>query len=61
MKDLISRLLDSIAYAPAITISLIFEPRDLWVGVFFDTKKRTIYILPVPTAGLKISWTWEEV
>jgi len=37
-------------------IKPFFRWYDLWVGVFIDTSKKAIYICPVPTLGLKISW-----
>lgn len=58
---MIRRWLDSIERAPVITIALLFEPRDLWVGVFLDTRKRAIYILPLPCLGVRVSWRWEKV
>jgi len=27
---------------------------DIWVGIFIDTKKKIIYIFPVPMIGIKI-------
>lgn len=36
-------------------ISLYFRWYDLWVGCFYDTKKRVIYIQPLlPCFGIKI-------
>jgi hypothetical protein len=32
----------------------IFEPCDLWVGVYIDRVKRRVYILPVPCFGIVI-------
>lgn len=58
MRDLIYRILDS---APVITVSLIVAWYDLWIGVFIDRPKRTIYILPVPCFGVKVTWRWEVV
>lgn len=29
---------------------------DAWVGVFIDTKKRTVYVFPLPCIGLRIQW-----
>lgn len=28
----------------------------LWIGVFIDKPKKTIYIFPIPMIGLKITW-----
>lgn len=30
----------------------IFAWYDLWVGVFWDTSKRRLYVLPLPCIGL---------
>jgi len=37
-------------------IKPLFKWYDLWIGVYIDTKNRTIYILPLPMLGLKISY-----
>lgn len=37
-----------------IEIKFLFEPCDLWVGIFYDKKKSWIYILPLPTLGIII-------
>ena len=34
----------------------LFEPRDLWVGLYFDTRRRRVYVLPVPCFGLVIHY-----
>lgn len=39
-----------------MTIKPIFAWYDLWIGVFIDTKKRAVYVFPVPCFGLRISW-----
>lgn len=33
-------------------ISLIFAWYDLWVGFFWDKKKKWLYILPLPCLGI---------
>jgi len=38
-----------------IKIRLIFAWYDLWVGVFIDTRKRRLYVFPLPCFGLVIS------
>lgn len=43
--------------------SLLFEPRDLWVGVYWDTywetgrKKLTVYLTVVPMLPIRITAT----
>jgi hypothetical protein len=32
---------------------IYFEPRDLWVGMYVDTAKRTVYVCPLPTLVLR--------
>lgn len=61
MKDRIARLLDQIEEAPIVTVTPIFAWYDLWVGVYIDRTKRTIYVLPLPCIGLKITWQWVTV
>lgn len=34
--------------------ALLFEPRDLWIGVFVDTERRRLYVALVPTLVLRI-------
>ena len=36
-------------------IKPLFAWYDIWVGVFVDTKKGKIYILPLPCIGVVIS------
>lgn len=40
----------------------IFAWYDLWIGVFVDTKKKRLYVFPIPCCGLVIQWgeTTEE-
>lgn len=35
-------------------VKLMFAWCDFWVGWFWDSKKRILYIFPVPMFGLKI-------
>lgn len=35
-------------------IKLIFAWYDFRIGAFYDQKKRTLYISPIPMVGLKI-------
>ena len=48
-----------------LAVNIIFEPRDVWIGVFFSKSKWMssrsswlckMYIFPVPMLGLKITW-----
>lgn len=41
-------------------VRLMFNWRDLWVGVFLDHKKHRIYVLPVPMFGIVIQLAWHE-
>jgi len=38
-------------------IKLLFAWYDLWVGVYWQSKDRTLYILPLPMIGIKIHFT----
>ena len=40
----------------SLNIKLVFAWYDLWVGVFYDRPKQSLYILPVPCLGIKITW-----
>ena len=40
--------------------SFLFEPRDLWMGFFVDTKKHRLYFLPIPCAGVVFDWSKSE-
>lgn len=37
-------------------VELLFAWYDLWVGLYWDRKSRTLYALPIPMFGLKISF-----
>jgi hypothetical protein len=37
----------------------IFKWFDMWIGIFIDTKKRILYIFPVPMIGLKVEFESE--
>ncbi len=34
----------------------LFEKRDVWVGLFFDPKKRRVYVMLLPTLGFIIEY-----
>lgn len=33
-----------------------FNPRDLWKGLYIDTKKKSVYFQPIPFFGIKFSY-----
>ena len=37
-------------------IKLIFAWYDMWVGLFYDRKKRTLFFFPFPMCGIKIQF-----
>ncbi len=46
-------------------IKFIFEPRDLWIGVYVSKRKscrkgrgwqHKVYVLPLPMIGFQIEW-----
>jgi len=41
-------------------IQFIFAWYDLWVGFFWDSKKKWLYILPLPTIGVIIKFKLEK-
>jgi len=41
-------------------ISPLFAWYDLWVGFFWDSKKRWLYILPLPCIGFIVKFKVEE-
>lgn len=40
----------------AFYIEFLFAWYDIWVGVFIDIKKQTIYIFPIPMFGVRLTW-----
>jgi len=35
----------------------LFEPRDLWVGVYLAAEKKRVYVMVLPMIGLYIDWS----
>jgi hypothetical protein len=40
----------------AVKIRPFFAWYDLWIGFFWDQKKQTFYILPIPCFGIRIEF-----
>jgi len=38
-----------------VRIQPIFRWFDLWIGLYIDREKRTVYLFPVPMFGFKIT------
>lgn len=38
------------------SVKPIFAWYDLWVGIFWDSRKRKLYILPLPCVGVVIEF-----
>ncbi len=43
-----------------MTVRPIFAWYDLWVGAFWDAKKRKLYVLPFPCVGLVFQFGTNE-
>jgi len=37
-------------------VKIIFRWFDLWVGLFIDAKKKTLYVFPLPMLGLMVQF-----
>jgi len=47
----------------SLKISPLFAWYDIWIGIYYDTKRKTIYFLPLPMLGIKIKGlriTWNK-
>ena len=40
----------------SLEISWLFAWYDFWIGVYWDQKKRALFILPLPMLGIKIQF-----
>lgn len=38
-----------------IKLKLLFAWYDLWVGLFYDVEKKTLYVFPVPMFGVVVT------
>jgi hypothetical protein len=44
-------------------INLVLAYYDFWIGIFWDRKKRDLYILPIPMIGIRIhfhKWNFQR-
>ena len=41
-------------------INFIFAWYDLWIGLYWDRKNKTLYILPIPMIGIVIKFSTPE-
>lgn len=39
-----------------IRVKFLFAWYDLWIGIFWDNKKKWLYILPIPMFGIIIKF-----
>jgi hypothetical protein len=39
-----------------VSVSFLFAWYDLWIGAFWDAKKRWLYILPIPMVGVIVKF-----
>lgn len=42
-------------------VKLIFARYDLWVGFFWDAKKKWLYVFPIPMFGIIIKFKQEKL
>jgi hypothetical protein len=41
-------------------VKLIAKWYDMWVGAFWDSSKRRLYILPIPCVGIVLCFGYED-
>lgn len=41
-------------------VEYLFAWYDLWIGFFWDRKKKWLYILPLPTCGIILKFDGKE-
>lgn len=51
----------AVSRAMRYTIRPVLEPRDMWIGAYWDNKKRILYLLPFPCVGIKIFFPFDKV
>jgi hypothetical protein len=39
-----------------LRVRVLWAWYDLWIGVFVDLKRRRVYVFPIPTLGIVVSW-----
>jgi hypothetical protein len=39
-----------------MNMKLLFRWYDLWVGLYIDTKRKILYIFPIPMIGIAINY-----
>ena len=42
-------------------VQMIFAWYDLWIGLFYDKKKKYLYIFPIPMLGIVIKFKSKTV
>lgn len=40
-------------------IKLIFKWFDFWIGMYYDVKDKTLYILPFPMIGIRVQFKFK--
>lgn len=41
---------------PTVSIKPIFAWYDFWIGLFWDKRRRILYVFPIPMCGFKIEF-----